>query len=137
MQVLNTTNNTIGQELFNIFSQENFDTALKYPIRFAEELGIAFDQIEETLTDINLDFDDKLNLKTVKDQIKALQSTIPEIIQSATGLDNAFNRVFTANDADELEQAQKVYMEDPLHRFQQICRNMLRELNKQHRKQLH
>ena len=105
MQVLNTTNNTIGQELFNIFSQENFDTALKYPIRFAEELGIAFDQIEETLTDINLDFDDKLNLKTVKDQIKALQSTIPEIIQSATGLDNAFNRVFTANDADELEQA--------------------------------
>lgn len=105
MQVLNTTNNTIGQELFNIFSQENFDTALRHPIRFAEELGIAFDQIEETLTDINLDFDDKLNLKTVKDQIKALQSTIPEIIQSATGLDIAFNRVFTANDADELEQA--------------------------------
>lgn len=105
IQGLGETNNRIGRELFDIFTADNFDNASSYVINFAQEFEIAFDQIEETLTNPNLDFSDSLNLKTVKDQVKALQSAIPEVIQSATGLDTAFNQVATAMDANELEQA--------------------------------
>lgn len=105
MQQVDSTNNRIGQSLFQAFSSETFDESTEYVIQFSQEFRYAFDAIEETLLNTNLDFNDSLNIQMVQQQLKALQNTIPETVQQATGLDMAFNRVFSAMNEAELLDA--------------------------------
>ena len=100
--------NSIGGDLLEQITGPNFDEKSSKVIKFPNELLASFERLSSQIEgDKALDLTDKMNVDVVHQELKTLESSIDPAIRKASGLQNAFDKVFNATEPKELQAAFK------------------------------
>ena len=105
--------NSIGGDLLEQITGPNFDETSSKLIRFPNELLAGFEKLSSQIEgDKALDLTDKMNIDVVHQELRVLESSIDPAIRKASGLQNAFDKVFNSTEPKELQTAFKQLVQE-------------------------
>lgn len=100
--------NSIGGDLLEQITGPDFGEKSKKVIKFPNELLAGFEKLSLQIEgDKALDLTDKMNIDVVHQELRVLESSIDPAIRKASGLQNAFDKVFNSTEPKELQTAFK------------------------------
>ena len=100
--------NSIGGDLLEQITGPDFGEKSKKVINFPNELLAGFEKLSSQIEgDKALDLTDKMNIDVVHQELRVLESSIDPAIRKASGLQNAFDKVFNSTEPKELQTAFK------------------------------